>query len=87
MPKIIFEAFCKEDLFLRVNEAQQKYQKLSQLFPWPITLHLVVSFHLQTNTTPARPEDIMDKDQTVDAKCQDLEPYHCCLLNAPQLVH
>jgi hypothetical protein len=53
IPRIILKGFCKENLFLPVNEAKQKYQNLSQLFFWAIIVYLVICINLQAGETAA----------------------------------
>jgi hypothetical protein len=53
IPRIILKGFCKEDLFLPINEAKQKYQNLPQLFSWTGIIPLVILFHLQPGKTSA----------------------------------
>jgi hypothetical protein len=39
-------------VFLPINEAEQKYQNLSQLFSRSITVYLAINFHLQPGKAP-----------------------------------
>jgi hypothetical protein len=46
IPRIILKGFCKEDLFLPINEAKQKYQNLPQLFSRTSIIPLAILFNL-----------------------------------------
>jgi len=71
----------------QVNEAKQKYQNLPQLFSRTTTIPLAILFNLPPGDTPARPGNLVDKDQTVVAKCGDMGPGDCSFFNGHQLVH
>jgi hypothetical protein len=87
IPRIIFKGFCKEDLFLPINAAEQKYQNLPQLFSRTFIIRLVIFFNLQPGKTSARSQNILDEDQALPAKCGDMGPYYCCFFDDHQLVH
>ena len=87
MPRIILKGFCKEDLFLPINEAKQKYQNLPQLFSRTVIIPLVVLFNLPAGKTSTWPQNIVDEDQTVLTKRRDLGSCYCDFFNDHQLVY